>query len=46
MGYRRRGRYTDAEEALMWDRWQKGDSMNEIGRWLGIQARGALKREL
>jgi IS30 family transposase len=27
--------YTEADKALMWDRWQKGDSMNEIARDLG-----------
>jgi IS30 family transposase len=27
--------YTEADKALMWDRWQKGDSMNEIARGLG-----------
>ena len=27
--------YTEAGKALMWDRWQKGDSMNEIARGLG-----------
>lgn len=24
--------YSDAQKALMWDRWQKGESMNAIGR--------------
>ena len=24
--------YSDAQKALMWDRWQKGDSMNAIAR--------------
>lgn len=24
--------YTDAQKALMWDRWQKGDSLHNIGR--------------
>ena len=32
MKYRTRTNYTDAQKALMWDRWQKGDSMKEIGR--------------
>jgi IS30 family transposase len=27
--------YTEADKALMWDRWQKGDSMNAIARDLG-----------
>lgn len=28
----RRIYYTDEQKALMWDRWQKGESMNSIGR--------------
>jgi IS30 family transposase len=32
MKYRTRTHYTDSQKALMWDRWQKGDSMKEIGR--------------
>ena len=24
--------YTESQKALMWDRWQKGDSLNEIAR--------------
>lgn len=43
MGYRRRGHYTDAEKALMWDRWQRGDSMNEIGRWFGTQGHSSIR---
>ena len=30
MKYRQRIYYTDEQKALMWDRWQKGDSMNTI----------------
>ena len=30
MKYRRRTFYTDADKALMWDRWLKGDSLHEI----------------
>ena len=33
MKYRTRTYYTDAQKALMWDRWQKGDSMKDIGRF-------------
>jgi IS30 family transposase len=44
MGYRKRRHYTEAEKALMWDRWQKGDSMNEIGRWFGIQGHSSIQR--
>ena len=32
MKYRTRTYYTDSQKALMWDRWQKGDSMKDIGR--------------
>jgi len=27
--------YTEAQKALMWDRWQKGDSLHDIGRLFG-----------
>ena len=27
--------YTDSQKALMWDRWQKGESMREIASQLG-----------
>jgi IS30 family transposase len=32
MKYRKRTFYTEADKALMWDRWQKGDSLHEIAR--------------
>ena len=32
MKRRARIRYSEADKALLWDRWQKGDSMNEIER--------------
>jgi len=32
MGYRPRIYYTEAQKALMWDRWQKGDSLETIAR--------------
>jgi len=32
MVYPTRIYYTDADKALMWDRWRKGQSLNEIGR--------------
>ncbi len=35
MKRRPRIRYSEADKALMWDRWQKGDSMHEIGRLFG-----------
>jgi len=41
-GYRKRRHYTEAEKALMWDRCQKCDSMNEIGRWFGIQGHSSI----
>ena len=32
MKRRPRIRYSEADKALMWDRWQKGDSMHDIAR--------------
>jgi IS30 family transposase len=32
MKYRTRINYTEEQKALMWDRWQKGDSLHDIGR--------------
>jgi IS30 family transposase len=32
MEYRPRIYYTEAQKALMWDRWQKGDSLESIAR--------------
>ena len=32
MKRRTRLRYTDAQKALMWDRWQKGESLHQIAR--------------
>jgi IS30 family transposase len=32
MKRRTRIHYTESQKALMWDRWQKGDSLNEIAR--------------
>jgi len=32
MKYRKRNYYTDAQKALMWDRWQKGESLHTIAR--------------
>ena len=32
MKYRKRIHYTEADKALMWDRWEKGDSLHEIAR--------------
>jgi DNA-binding CsgD family transcriptional regulator len=43
MGLRKRRFYTETEKSLMWDRWQKGDSMNEIGRALGIQGHSSIQ---
>ena len=36
MGHSRRRQYTQTEKSEMWDRWQRGESMNEIGRHFGI----------
>ena len=30
MKYRTRICYTDSQKGLMWDRWQKGDSLHQI----------------
>lgn len=35
MGYPKRIYYTEADKAIMWDRWQKGDSLNAIARSFG-----------
>jgi IS30 family transposase len=44
MGLRKRRFYTETEKSLMWDRWQKGDSMNEIGRAFGIQGHSSIQK--
>ena len=46
MGLRKRRFYTEPEKSLMWDRWEKGDSMNAIGRALGIQGHSSIQRIL
>jgi len=35
MTYPTRIYYTDSDKALMWDRWQKGESLNSIARYFG-----------
>ncbi len=35
MKYPTRIYYTDTDKALMWDRWQKGESLNSIARHFG-----------
>ena len=32
MKYRTRIYYTEEQKALMWDRWQEGDSIHDIAR--------------
>ena len=32
MKYRTRIYYTDSQKAEMWDRWERGESLNAIGR--------------
>ena len=44
MGLRKRRFYTEAEKSVMWDRWQRGDSMNEIGRAFGIQCHSSIQK--
>ncbi len=40
MKKRTRLRYSEADKVLMWDRWQKGDSMNEIARHFAATIQG------
>ena len=35
MVYPTRLQYSKADKALMWERWRKGESLNEIGRHFG-----------
>jgi hypothetical protein len=47
MKYRKRIYYTEADKALMWDRWQKGDTLHEIARLFDrhlSSVRGILER--
>ncbi len=47
MKYRKRIYYTEADKALMWDRWQKGDSLHAIARLFNRHhgsVRGVLER--
>ncbi len=43
MRTRKRRRYTESEKAEMWNRWRKGDSLNEIGRAFGIQGHSSIQ---
>ncbi len=45
MKYRTRIFYTEADKALMWDRWRKGDSLGKIGR-LFDRGHGSIARIL
>lgn len=38
MAYRKRIYYTEADKALMWDRWQQGESLHAIARHFGKPA--------
>jgi hypothetical protein len=47
MKYRKRIYYTKADKALMWDRWQKGDTLHAIARLFDrhhSSVRGILER--
>ena len=47
MKYRKRIYYTEADKALMWDRWQQGDSLHKIARLFDCphsSVRGILER--
>ena len=35
MKYPKRIYYTEADKALMWDRWQRGESLHSIARHFG-----------
>jgi len=35
MKYSKRRYFTQSDKTLMWDRWQKGESLNSIARLLG-----------
>ena len=35
MGYRKRVYYSEADKTLMWDRWQKGESLHAIASHFG-----------
>lgn len=37
MNQRPRIYYTETQKALMWERWQKGDSLNQIARFFDRQ---------
>ena len=45
MRYRQRIYYSDAQKALMWDRWQKGNSMHAIARFFD-RGHGSVQRIL
>jgi len=45
MKYRPRIYYTDAQKALMWDRWQRGDSLEKIAQ-LFDRSHGSVARIL
>lgn len=45
MKYRTRIYYSDKQKALMWDRWHKGDSLNEIA-WLFDRHHPSIQRIL
>jgi len=40
MKYPARIYYTDTDKSLMWDRWQKGESLNSIARHFGRSGSG------
>ena len=47
MNYRKRIYYTETDKALMWDRWQRGDTLHEIARLFDrhhSSVRGILER--
>jgi hypothetical protein len=44
MKYRRRVFFTDRQKSEIWDRWQRGESMNSIGRGFALALWSLVKR--
>ncbi|MCP4491778.1 MAG: hypothetical protein GY820_31395 [Gammaproteobacteria bacterium] len=36
MKYRKRTYYTEEQKAMMWDRWQKGETLGSIARLVAL----------
>lgn len=44
MKYRTRTNYSESQKALMWERWQKGDSLQQIALQGIVRCIGVLER--